>query len=256
MASDILNESENKAGKKARRVSSSKNRTKKKTESLRPSNDGALFELGDTDSPYVMGLDEVGVACLAGPVVAACFAYPLNDQWRALKPEHRVCDSKLLQAPDRERSENFLRELPGAVFATGEASVDEIDEINIFWARMLAMSRAFERVRELLELREPVGSQGALVLVDGNFVPKQLRSLDPALFQVRSLVKGDARCFACAAASIFAKNYRDKLMQNLAKEWPQYGWEENVGYPTPFHREALKAHGPSRLHRKSFRLDY
>jgi ribonuclease HII len=115
--------------------------------------------------------------------------------------------------------------------------VEEIDALNIYWARMLAMARAVEAL----------GFDPAFVLVDGNRCPKWERSS-------KAIVAGDARCRSIAAASIIAKVTRDRIMADHAQEYPGYGWEQNRGYPTPDHRRALRELGPTPLHRRSFGL--
>jgi ribonuclease HII len=119
----------------------------------------------------------------------------------------------------------------------GIATVEEIDEINIYWARMLAMSRAVEAL----------GLDPAWVLVDGNACPRWQR---PS----KAIVDGDAKCRSIAAASIIAKVTRDRMMVQYAKEYPGYGWEHNRGYPTPDHRRAINDLGLTPLHRRSFGL--
>jgi ribonuclease HII len=143
-------------------------------------------------------------------------------------------------------SKNLPLEKREAIYATlvkcsswgvGIATVEEIDEINIYWARMLAMTRAVEAL----------GLEPAWVLVDGNACPKWQR---PS----KAIVDGDARCRSIAAASIIAKVTRDRIMAEYAVSHPGYGWERNRGYPTPDHRRALRELGPTPLHRRSFGL--
>jgi ribonuclease HII len=117
------------------------------------------------------------------------------------------------------------------------ASVEEIDQINIYWARMLAMTRAVEAL----------GLEPAWVLVDGNACPRWQR---PS----KAIVDGDAKCRSIAAASIIAKVTRDRMMVDYAREYPGYGWEHNRGYPTPDHRRAINDLGLTPLHRRSFGL--
>ncbi len=214
--------------------------------------EGLSCDLNTID--YVFGIDEVGVACLAGPVVAACFAYPMNALWAQANVPALIRDSKQLSEGQRRESETWLREQAPCFFAIAEASPKEIDEINIFWASRLAMFRAFEAVRAKIDGQNPAPKKRS-VLVDGNQLPKEFAELGSE-YHTQALVKGDTRVFAIAAASIIAKNYRDELMQKLSREFPQYGWETNVGYPTEVHRKALMEFGPTAWHRRSFRLDY
>ena len=124
-----------------------------------------------------------------------------------------------------------------AAWGVGIATVEEIDTINIYWARMLAMSRAVEAL----------GLEPAWVLVDGNACPKWQR---PS----KAIVNGDAKCRSIAAASIIAKVTRDRMMVEYAGEYPGYGWEHNRGYPTPDHHRAINDLGLTPLHRRSFGL--
>lgn len=175
----------------------------------------------------ICGVDEVGRGPLAGPVIAAAVILdPANI------PLH-LNDSKKLSAKKREELNEVI--LATAECAYGEASLEEIDELNILHASMLAMSRAVTNLPRKVDH----------VLVDGNRIP----ALDaPAT----AVIKGDQKSVSIAAASIIAKVKRDFLMKNLAKMHPEYGWERNSGYGTREHMEALNLVGPSRFHRKSF----
>lgn len=177
------------------------------------------------------GVDEAGRGCLAGPVVAAAVLW---------SPDYRLeglTDSKKLSAPQRERLRGELEALlPEGHWAVGSASPEEIDEVNILQATYLAMHRAIAQLR-------PAPS---LLLVDGN------RFKPYAGVEHRCEVKGDARFAAISAASIFAKTERDRLMHALHTEFPHYGWDRNMGYPSQGHRAALEIHGPCVWHRRSF----
>ncbi len=185
------------------------------------------FKLEKVHPDPVAGVDEAGCAPLAGPVVAA--AVILDRE----KFPRGIDDSKALPAATREAI--CARLLKVAVVGVGIASVEEIDTINIYWARMLAMTRAVDAL----------GVDPAMVLVDGNRCPKWER---PSV----AIVGGDAKCRSIAAASIVAKVTRDRIMTEHARQWPGYGWETNVGYPTPAHHRALRELGPTPLHRRSF----
>jgi ribonuclease HII len=176
----------------------------------------------------VAGVDEAGCGPLAGPVVAAAVILDPRDI-----PDG-IDDSKKLTAPQREAA--FAALTARARIGVGAASVEEIDSLNILWARMLAMERALAAL---------AGRPG-LVLIDGNRAPKAV----PA--PVRTVVGGDGRCLSIAAASIVAKVTRDRIMCELALEHPVYAWESNKGYNTPSHRAGLTRHGPCRHHRRSF----
>jgi ribonuclease HII len=185
------------------------------------------FRLEKVHPDPVAGVDEAGCAPLAGPVVAAAVILDRNRFPRGID------DSKALPASVREAICARLYKV--AVIGVGIASVEEIDALNIFWARMLAMSRAVDAL----------GLEPAMVLVDGNRCPRWER---PSV----AIVAGDAKCRSIAAASIVAKVTRDRIMFEHAKQHPGYGWERNKGYPTPEHCRALEALGPTPLHRRSF----
>lgn len=189
------------------------------------------FSLEDATCGPVCGVDEVGRGPIAGPVVAAC-VYVLDRDaplWREVR------DSKRLSPARREALEPEIR--AHALWGLGEASVVEIDAANIRNATFLAMARAFEAMG---------GPPGMSALIDGNAVPPGF----PAPAQ--AVVKGDARSASIAAASILAKVARDRTMAALAAAHAGYGWEDNAGYPTPAHKAALEALGPTLHHRTSF----
>ncbi len=177
------------------------------------------------------GCDEVGRGCLAGPVVAAAVILPQNysNPW--------VNDSKKLGKTQRE---DLIQEIKdkSISWAIAEASVVEIDQINILNASFLAMKRAIQH----LEV-EPEH-----LLIDGNRWKSDLS------LPYSCVIKGDGKFASIAAASILAKVYRDELMTKLAEEFPHYGWEKNAGYPTKVHREGILSQGSTIWHRKSFQL--
>ncbi len=184
----------------------------------------------EKDHPLPLaGVDEAGCGPLAGPVVAAAVVLDRDRFPRGID------DSKKLSAEARETIHDRL--MVQARCGVGIVSAAEIDALNIYWARMLAMARAVEAL----------GFDPAFVLVDGNRSPRWDR---PG----RAIVAGDARCRSIAAASIIAKVTRDRIMAVHAAEHPGYGWERNCGYPTPDHRRALRELGPTPLHRRSFAL--
>jgi ribonuclease HII len=173
------------------------------------------------------GVDEAGCAPLAGPVVAAAVILDRNCFPRGID------DSKNL--PIDKRESIHARLIKCARIGVGVASVEEIDTLNIYWARMLAMTRAVEAL----------GLEPAWVLVDGNACPRWQR---PS----KAIVAGDAKCRSIAAASIVAKVTRDRMMADHARIYPGYGWETNRGYGTPEHHRGLEALGVTPLHRRSF----
>lgn len=177
------------------------------------------------------GCDEAGRGCLAGPVFAAAVILPKDYKNKILN------DSK--QLTDKIRYE--LREViekEALAFAVAQVSNTEIDEINILNASFLGMHRAVDQLKTIPEL----------LLIDGNrFKPYKT-------IPHQCIVKGDAKFLSIAAASILAKTYRDDFMTEAAKKYPYYGWEKNMGYPTKLHREGIRVHGTTPLHRMTFQL--
>jgi ribonuclease HII len=176
----------------------------------------------------VAGVDEAGRGPLAGPVVAAAV---ILDEQHAIRG---LADSKALTPARRERLDGEIRAKALCV-AIAEASVEEIDRLNILQATMLAMQRAVAALR-LVPLQ---------VLVDGNHTPQ-------LSMPAQAIVRGDARVAAIAAASILAKVHRDRLCVAMHEAHPQYGFDSHKGYPTPEHLIALRTHGACVLHRRSF----
>lgn len=177
----------------------------------------------------VAGTDEVGRGPLAGPVVAAAVILDPG------KVPGGLADSKILTATARERLFDLI--LRDAQVGIGQASVAEIDALNILRAAHLAMCRA------IAALPIPPGH----VLVDGNLIPRGLT------IPATAIIKGDGICASIAAASIIAKVTRDRLMVDLAQQFDAYGWERNSGYPTREHLERLKSHGVTPHHRTTFK---
>lgn len=183
----------------------------------------------DTPRPGLLaGVDEAGRGPLAGPVVAA--AVILDD----LRPIKGLKDSKVLTARRRESLYDEIR-AKALCCSVAEASVEEIDQLNILQATMLAMRRAVEGLR-----LPPVK-----VLVDGNRLP-------PLTMAAEAVVKGDATVAAISAASILAKVHRDRLCNALHDAYPAYGFASHKGYGTAEHLAALREHGASPVHRRSF----
>ena len=186
-------------------------------------------ELRASRGPLLAGMDEVGRGPLAGPVVACAVVMP--PEARAIRG---IDDSKKLDRVERERLATRIRERALAV-GVGAASVREIDRINIYHAAVLAMRRALARLRVTPDH----------VLVDGN----PIRSLG---VEHTAVVGGDACCHSIACASIVAKVTRDRVMRSLARRYPHYRWETNVGYGTAEHHAGLASHGLTPHHRRSF----
>ena len=177
----------------------------------------------------IAGIDEVGRGPLAGPVVAAVAVIDRTLAKRKLL--RLIDDSKKLTLEEREEAYAAMLESGAVRYAVGEASVEEIDAINILRATFLAMRRALQAMAE----------QPDLVLIDGNQVPPELGC------RAETIVGGDARSYSIAAASIIAKVTRDRYMRGLAASFPGYGWETNVGYREPRpSRRAQPARAPRR----------
>lgn len=186
-------------------------------------------------SPVIAGVDEAGRGPLAGPVVAAavilCNPAPKG-----------IGDSKVLSAKVRAELETSIRH--HCAFGIGVVDVGEIDRLNIFGATMQAMTLAMEA------LCQAIGGCPDEALIDGNLTPHG--RIHAWRWPARAIVGGDGKEAAIGAASILAKEYRDRLMTEAAREHPQYGWERNKGYGSKEHLEALRCHGPTPLHRRSF----
>ena len=184
-----------------------------------------------TKTKIEAGCDEAGRGCYAGPVVAAAAILPKNFKHPLLN------DSKKLSESQREILRPIIEE-QAIAWGIGVVDHEEIDRINILKASFKAMHKAIDQLTK----------RPALLLIDGNrFIPY-------SQIPHQCFVKGDGRFASIAAASIIAKTYRDRLMQDLHTEFPQYGWDRNKGYGTATHRKAIEIHGLCRYHRKSFRL--
>ena len=177
------------------------------------------------------GCDEAGRGCLAGPVFAAAVIFPKGYRNRELD------DSKKLSEKKRTSLRQMI-EADALCYAVAQCSPEEIDEINILNASIQAMHRALQQLKVT----------PAFILVDGN------RFKPFGKIAHVCVVKGDALYQSIAAASILAKTYRDQYMMEAHMEFPKYGWDENKGYPTRVHRDAISKYGITSFHRKSFRL--
>ncbi len=186
-------------------------------------------ELFEQEYMFIAGVDEAGRGPLAGPVVAAACILPKGFLLEGIN------DSKLLSSEFREELFLKLQDNPDVHFCIAGVDSKKIDEINILQATMLAMKKSVEGLAK----------QPDFVLVDGN------RKFDHSI-PMQTYVKGDSRSISIAAASVFAKCHRDKLMRSYHEKWPEYGFDRHKGYGTAFHREALKKYGPCPIHRFSF----
>ena len=176
----------------------------------------------------VAGVDEAGRGPLCGPVVAAAVIFPNRD----IEIPVVIRDSKQMTARQRAAAYNWI--VANTIWAVAQCTPAEIDEMNILWASMCAMERAVKKLQCVPQF----------CLVDGNRLPSGLSGAP--------IVHGDARSLSIAAASIVAKETRDKIMHDLAQQFPQYGWDKNAGYPTKSHLQAIEKYGINQHYRKSF----
>jgi ribonuclease HII len=177
------------------------------------------------------GCDEAGRGCLAGPVVAASVILSKNFKHPLLN------DSKQLSKKNRDLLEKVIKE-KAVVWGIGVIWNQEIDKINILNASIKAMHKSIEKLKTKPEL----------LLIDGN----RFHAFKD--IPHKCIIKGDAKYACIAAASVLAKTYRDKLMQKLHLEFPQFDWKNNKGYPTKIHRQSIVNYGITKYHRKSFKL--
>ena len=188
------------------------------------------------EGAILLGTDEVGRGCLAGPVVAAAVHLSdLAEDSDLASLLTSLDDSKKMTAAKREEVSNVLKSR--CRFAIAEASVEEIDQLNILHASLLAMKRA------LAELGPPPGTA---ILIDGN------KTITDVSFRQIAVIGGDAISASIAAASVLAKVYRDTMMKELHNEFPMYRWDSNKGYGSKDHRDAIHEHGLTVWHRKAF----
>ncbi|MBO7115721.1 MAG: ribonuclease HII [Prevotella sp.] len=187
------------------------------------------------------GCDEAGRGCLAGSVYAAAVIFPPDYQNEELN------DSKQLTDKRRKQLREII-ERDAVAWAVGIVTPDEIDRINILNASILAMHRALDQLKVRPEA----------IIVDGNRFKPYHEPLtlnpEPIILPHTTIVKGDGKYLSIAAASILAKTYRDDYMDALAKDYPQYDWLSNKGYPTKKHREAIRQYGITPFHRKTFNM--
>mgnify|MGYP001227200521 FL=1 len=174
----------------------------------------------------IAGVDEVGRGCLAGPVIAASVILK--------RPIKGLMDSKRLSSKKREDLSQII--IKNSIFAIGAADSQEIDQINILQASLLAMQRSLEKL----------DMQPKKVLVDGNHIFE-------TSIEIEAIVGGDNLIPSISAASILAKVFRDRLMMAYSKEFPNYGFDKHKGYPTKLHKEMLKKYGLTRIHRRTFK---
>ena len=176
----------------------------------------------------VAGVDEAGRGPLCGPVVAGAVIFPNHN----IEIPVIIRDSKKMTAHQRAVAYEWITQ--NTIWAVAECTPNEMDELHILWASMLARKRAVNKLKQKPDF----------TLVDGNRLPQELTGM--------SVIKGDAKSLSIAAASIIAKETRDKIMTDLANQYPQYGWDKNAGYPTKSHLQAIDLYGINQHYRKSF----
>jgi len=196
---------------------------------------------------HLIGLDEVGRGSLIGSVVggAVCLPKTLNREQKRLL--HWLDDSKKLNAAVRAELAEAIQSF--CLWGIGQADKHEVDELNIHYASLLAIYRALEAL--CAQTSQKPNDDHLFLLMDGKATIPDYRS-----DRQRAIIKGDGCSAAIAAASVIAKHSRDTMIQTLAQDYPGYGWEVNMGYPTPTHIQAIRTHGVTSLHRKNFRKVY
>ena len=190
-----------------------------------------MLKLKYTNHKLECGTDEAGRGCLAGPVTAAAVILKPNFKNEILN------DSKQISEKKRDLLRPII-ENEALCFGFYHIHEAEIDEINILNASILAMHKSIEAMTKTPEF----------IIVDGN----RFKPFKDIPFE--TIIKGDGKYLSIAAASVLAKTYRDEYMNKIHEEFPMYNWKQNKGYPTKQHREAIKKYGPTKYHRKSFRL--
>ncbi len=190
---------------------------------------------------YVCAVDEVGVGCLAGPVVVCAVGMTNTFHKKMHRKLKNLRESKLLSPGKREAFAGWLIKDPGLVYALAFCSPQVIDKINIYQAARRAMRQALKKIQPSLAVK-------TIVLVDGK------QKIEGVRHDQRAIVAGDRKIFAIACASVLAKVHRDRMMKRYAKKFPGYGFEIHMGYGTKHHYARLAELGPCPIHRRSFRL--
>ena len=190
-----------------------------------------MLKVQYSDHDFECGTDEAGRGCLSGPVTAA--AVILNKNFKS----KLITDSKKLSINQREEAKKII--LKNCIaYAIFSVSNQKIDEINILNASILAMQKSINKLNHKVDF----------IIVDGNKF-KPVNNIE-----FKTIIKGDQKYLNIAAASILAKTYRDNYMEKIHKEYPEYNWKKNKGYPTKEHKVAIKKYGITKYHRKSFKL--
>lgn len=191
----------------------------------------------DSGYDYIIGIDEVGVGCIAGPVTACAVAIHRDFYKKTNKNLRRLRDSKQLSHQQREKYCAELIKSRYLKYIVHSSSVSTIDRLGISEAIHQAMLKAVQKLNV---------NKRSFVLIDGQKRIKKIK------LPQQTIVKGDVKIFAIACASIIAKVHRDRLMSQYGKKFPIYGFEQHKGYPTPLHKKKIQDIGPCVLHRKSF----
>ncbi len=219
---------------------------------------------------YVVGLDEAGRGPLAGPVVAAAVILQFSNDKFLIQEQIqnlKIRDSKKLSLEKREEIYKVLTACPKIEWGIARISQKTIDRINIFEATKLAMEKAtINLIKKLNKNRDKSCSKihdreildkPCFLILDGNFkldlIDEKLEVGGKIKFRQKPIIKADEKVLSAMIAGIFAKVYRDRIMKNYAKKFPEYGFEKNKGYPTKKHLLAIKKYGPSPTHRKTFK---
>ncbi len=189
------------------------------------------FSIEESYNTSCCGIDEAGRGTLVGPVVAACVFIPQENKNLPIWEE--INDSKKLSAKKREYLYNRIKQ--SCCYGIGQATIEEIDNINILNATMIAMKKSYENMGVITDIS----------LIDGNKAPEIENN-------IQTIIKGDSKSISIAAASIIAKVYRDNILKELGKKYPEYKWDKNSGYGTKEHLEAIYKYGITPYHRKSF----
>ncbi|WGH74081.1 ribonuclease HII [Tenacibaculum tangerinum] len=190
-----------------------------------------MLQLNFSGYQLEAGTDEAGRGCLSGPVVAAAVILPKDFEHKLLN------DSKQLSEKKRQELRPYI-EAHALAYGVSFVNQEEVDELNVLQASIAGMHRSIQQLT----------LQPEFIIVDGNkFKPFER-------IPHQTIVKGDAKFMSIAAASVLAKTYRDEYMEKIHREFPQYNWQKNKGYPTKEHREAIRQFGITPYHRKSFKL--
>ena len=187
------------------------------------------FDIENNYGFELIGVDEAGRGPLCGPVVAAAVVFPRRD----IEIPVIIRDSKQMTSHMRGAAYDWI--VHNTIWAVAQCSAAEIDQMNILNASLVAMARAVQKLTQMPQF----------CLIDGNKLPPDLNGM--------AVVKGDAKSLSIAAASIIAKETRDKIMHELAVQYPMYAWDKNAGYPTPEHLRAIEKYGINQHYRKSFK---